>query len=125
VRVDGEPDIHYTILRNKSYRSLSSLLDSGDNSQRDPENDTYTVIRGFSGSYPNFFLVVDLEQLEEAMYEFRTVRSLEDYQKLVAKYGIRRTNPEFWEHSDWFHKKYAEQRPLEWGAFDLNRYGNF
>ena len=125
VRVEGEPDIHYTILRNKSYNNLGSLLADGDSLNRDPANDTHTVIRGFSGAYPSFFLTVDYEDLETLLGYLGAITSLEEYQKFVARYGIRRTDQRFWDYSDWFHKKYAEEKPLEYGAFDLNRYGNY
>ena len=125
VMVDGGPDIHYTILRNKMYNNLSSLLESGATQSRDPVNDSYTVLRGFSGAYPNFFLAIPLDELEEAMDLLVEVTSLEGYQQFIARWGVRRTNPEFWEHSDWFHEQYAIQQPLEYGAFDLNRYGNY
>jgi hypothetical protein len=125
VRVEGEEDIHYTILRNKSFTNLGGILDDGDSMNRDPTNDTYSVIRGFSGAYPNFFLAVDYEDLETFLGYFGAITSLEQYQEFIARYGIRRTNHKFWDYSDWFHEKYAEEHPLEYGAFDLNRYGNF
>ena len=92
---------------------------------RDPVNDTYTVIRGFSGSYPNFFLSVPFNELEQHIEEFASINSLKNYQKFIARYGVRRTNPDFWEQSDWFHAQYRAQQPLEYGSFDLNRYGNY
>jgi hypothetical protein len=125
ITVDDEPDIHYTILRNKSYNNLSSLLEDGESQQRDPATDTYTIIRGFSGSYPNFFIVVPFAELEAVIDEFTAVNNLEGYQKFVAKYGVRRTNGDFWNHADWFYERYREEQPLEYGAFDLNRYGNY
>ena len=125
VRMEGESDIHYTILRNKSYTNLGSLLDKGNASNRDPSKDTYTIIRGFSGSYPNFFLVVDYKDLKEFTENFESVTNLDEYQEFIARYGIRRTNQDFWMHSDWFQQRYAEEKPLEYGAFDLNRYGNY
>jgi hypothetical protein len=125
VLMGDEPDIHYTLLRNKSYKSLNSLLSMGDPQARDPANDTYTVLRDFSGSYPNFYMVVPYEQLEDAMEEFSTVDTLDGYQTMMAKYGIRRTNRRFWENADWFQQQYAEEQPVEAGILDLNRYGNF
>jgi hypothetical protein len=112
-------------LRNKSYTNLGGILADGDSMNRDPTNDTYSVIRGFSGAYPNFFLAVDYEDLETFLGYFGAITSLEQYQEFIARYGIRRTNHKFWDYSDWFHEKYAEEQPLEYGVFDLNRYGNY
>ncbi|MGI9291847.1 MAG: fatty acid cis/trans isomerase [Gammaproteobacteria bacterium] len=125
VLMDDEPDINYTILRNKSYTNLTSFLGDGDGVNRDPVNDTYTILRQFSGSYPNFFLVVPFDELEGAVEEMNTIVSLDEYQSLVARYGVRRTNTDFWEHSDWFNDRYAEEQPIEHGVLDLLRYGNY
>jgi hypothetical protein len=124
VEVDGEPDIPYTLLINKSYQSLSSFLGSGDSQERDPENDTISILRRLSGSYPNFFLIVKFDELEDFTAEISDDTTVEDYQLFIAKFGIRRTDDEFWKHSDWFQQQYAEQEPVEAGVLDLNRYSN-
>lgn len=124
VVVKGAPDIPYTLIVNKSYQNLTSLLDDGNSQSRAPENDTMTLLRGISGSYPNFFLVVPFEELSQFVDAAMSSISIESYQLFVAKYGIRRTNDNFWEHSDWFQKQYAELEPVESGILDLNRYGN-
>jgi len=124
VEVEGEPDIPYTLLINKSYQNLSSLLGAGDSLERDPKNDTTSILRRISGSYPNFFLIVKFDELEEFTAEISGDTTVEDYQLFIAKYGIRRTNDQFWKHSDWFQQQYAEQEPVEGGVLDLNRYSN-
>ncbi len=42
----------------------------------------------------------------------------------MARYGLRRTDPEFGVVSDWFNDKYARDQPVLSGLFDLNRYEN-
>ena len=125
VQVDGEEDIHYSLMVNKSYKHVSSLLGNEADDLRDQENDTLTVVRGFSGSYPNVFIVVPFERLEEFIEDTMAEKDLVGYQQFVAKYAIRRTTESFWEHSDWFQKKYAETMPVEAGVLDLNRYSQY
>jgi hypothetical protein len=122
VEVDGEPDIPYMLIVNKSYQSLSGLLADGASQARDRDNDTLTVLRGFSGSYPNFFLVVPHAQLEDFVDRALNIDSAEDFRLFSSRYGIRRTNEHFWEHSDWFQQSFAEYAPVESGVLDMYRY---
>ena len=125
VQLDSEDDVHYTILRNKSYDNLTSLLEPGDTPARDAGSDTFTVLRGFSGSYPNFFLSAQHDELPQMLEQFMAIDSIEQYQKFIARFGVRRTQPDFWAMSDWFHARYRAEQPVEYGVFDLNRYGNY
>jgi hypothetical protein len=120
-----ETDLAYTLIRNKAYLSVTSLLaDERKRDQRDYEHDTLTVIEGLEGSYPNFFFVVAPEELEAFSDHYITIRTVDDYERFVGTYGIRRTSDRFWETADWFQDKYAEQEPIQSGLFDLNRYAN-
>jgi hypothetical protein len=51
---------------------------------------------------------------------FATIRNYDDYEKFVNQYGVRRTNPEFWELVDWFLEEQARNKPILSGLFDLN-----
>lgn len=124
VLTDGEDDLAYTLIRNKSYRSLNSILEQADDADRDLASDTLTLVRGFSGNYPNFFFVVPQARLEEFVSDASSIRNIDEYHAFVGRFGVRRTNPEFWKYADWFHARYAKEKPLEAGIFDLNRYAN-
>jgi len=124
VETEDEADIAYTLIYNKAYANLSSLLEDGESQKRDPSQDTMTLLRGFSGAYPNLFFVVSFDELQNFVAHAESVVTIDDYHEFVATYGIRRTNSRFWAHSDWFHDRFAELEPLEWGILDLNRYGN-
>jgi hypothetical protein len=119
---EGQRDLAYTLIRNKAYTNISSMLASVD--QRDRSKDTLTVVKGLEGSYPNFFFVVDRHDLENFVTRFKSIHNRNDYERFVAIYGIRRTNQAFWEHSDWFHDWQAVKEPLTAGIYDLNRYRN-
>ncbi|MBV1959417.1 MAG: fatty acid cis/trans isomerase, partial [Pseudomonadales bacterium] len=124
----GEPlhDLSYTLIRNKAYKTVSSIF--SDEQQRnnllDFEHDTLTVIRGVEGSYPNFFFVVELDEVEQFASQAASIKDRYDYEKFVAIYGVRRTNGAFWEEADWFQKEYLREQPMRAGILDLNRYMN-
>lgn len=119
---DEQRDLAYTLIRNKAYTNISSMLGSVD--QRDRSKDTLAVVKGLEGSYPNFFFVVNRADIEDFVTRFKAIRHRNDYERFVAVYGIRRTNQAFWEHSDWFHAWQAVKEPLTAGIYDLNRYRN-
>jgi hypothetical protein len=125
VRTGGaEADLAYTLVLNKSYKHVTSILkDETHRDEADEASDTLTVADWLLGSYPNIFFVVDLEDIEAFAQRYLTIHDRDDYEQFVALYGVRRTNTEFWEMADWFHAQYAREELLS-GLFDLNRYQN-
>jgi len=120
-----ETDLAYTLIRNKAYLSVTSLLaDESKRDNRDYVHDTLTVVRGLEGSYPNFFFEVEPDELEDFTNRLINIKTLDDYERFAGIYGIRRTNDSFWETADWFQDEYAKQLPVRSGLFDLNRYAN-
>jgi hypothetical protein len=127
VMMGGKPeqDLAYTMINNKAYKSVSSMFEGeklGD--RRDYEYDTQTVVRWLEGSYPNFFYVVELEDIEHFVEEYGAIANREAYEAFVARYGLRRTSENFWKHADWFNQQYAREQPRLSGIYDLNRYQN-
>ena len=120
----GEPqgDLVYTLLMNKALSNVSTVLREG--SRRIPENDTVTVFPGFIGSYPNLFFNVDKEQLGEFVDLIRNSNTDADSGLLYTKVGVRRSNPEIWQHLDWFNSQHKKYRGLKAGLFDMDRYQN-
>jgi hypothetical protein len=127
VRMGGKPedDLAYTMISNKAYKSVTSLFANERLiDRRDYEEDTLTVVRWLEGSYPNFFYVVALEDIESFIEEYNALSDREEYEAFVARYGLRRTSEDFWKHADWFSRQYARQEPMLSGIHDLNRYQN-
>jgi hypothetical protein len=89
-----------------------------------PENDTITVYPGFIGSYPNFYFSVEKEQLVEFVNMIRYAKTEIDLEQLYSKFGVRRTNTEFWQNTDWFNQQHKKYRGLNAGLLDLSRYEN-
>ncbi len=127
VKMGGKPedDLAYTMISNKSYKSVTSMF-ANENlvDRRDYKKDTQTVVRWLEGSYPNFFYVVALDDIERFVEEYNAMTNRQEYEAFVAHYGQRRTSEDFWEHADWFKKQYAREQPVLSGLFDLNRYQN-
>lgn len=127
VLMGGSPehDRAYTLIYNKAYKSVSSFLQSETLTEgRDYQFDTQTILPWLEGSYPNFFYVVRLEEIEEFVEQYNAISNREEYEDLVMRFGIRRTNEDFWLHADWFNQQYLREQPVLSGIFDLNRYQN-
>jgi hypothetical protein len=127
VKMGGKPeqDLAYTMISNKAYKSVSSMF-AGEKlgERRDYKYDTQTVVRWLEGSYPDFFYVVELDDIERFVEEYNALENRQQYEAFVARYGLRRTSEDFWMHADWFNAKYAQEQPRLSGIYDLNRYQN-
>jgi hypothetical protein len=121
----GEPDLAHSLIRNKAYKNVTTFL--ADARQRDAEDiagDTLTVLDWLEGAYPNFFFAVDLADIDAFVEQYAGIRGVGDYERFVGRYGVRRTNPKFWDTADWFQQQYTREKPRLSGLFDLNRYDN-
>lgn len=122
---DGQNDVAYTLLADKSYQNVSSMFAEerlGD--RRDYARDRQTVLPWLESAYPNFFYVVAAADVPRFVSSYKAIASREDYERFIAHFGVRRTNPRFWAISDWFNAHALRERPELAGLFDLNRYEN-
>ncbi len=123
VEISGQAGTHYvTLVRNNAHLNITSLF--GEQERRVPEEDTLSVIPGFIGAYPNAFLVVDESDLEIFANTISSMRNESDYERLLDKFGVRRTSAEFWQQSDAFHAAFEQNAPVEYGLFDFGRLEN-
>lgn len=84
--------------------------------------DNIDFIKGFVGSYPNYFFVVDKKDLPDFFDLIEHYDKSPVYMQKFMKYGVGRGDKEFWQVYDWFVKRFYEDKPHEAGLFDLNRY---
>ncbi len=118
-----QDDMAYTLIRNKAYKNVTSFLaDEKERDRSDIDKDSMTVLKWLEGSYPNLFFSVALSELDAFANHCATISDHDDYERLVDKYGVRRTNPLFWEIADWFQDEYVRKKGVSSGLFDLNRY---
>ena len=123
VRVDtgaDSEDLAYTIIRNKALSNNSMLFEEG--RRRVLEDDTLTVIKGYTGSYPNAFSRIPLEEIETRIDTYLGIRNKLDYYNYAKQHVIQRNSPSFWEESDWHYQTYLKRQPVEAGLFDMYRY---
>jgi len=112
----------YSLVNNKALENVSLML--LESLRRLPEEDTLTVVPGIVGSYPNFFFDVPKDRLKDFVSRILTLKSPEDFSRIVESYGVRRTRPDFWNFSDFFNRSYLEEAPVSSGLLDLSRYEN-
>ena len=112
----------YTILSNKAHANITSLF--REEKYRLPKEDTLTVAYGVVGDYPNAFFHVSELALPDFVAQVRALRTESDYQSLKTAYGIRRSAPNFWAHSDMVHSLYEQQQPDMAGWLDYSRIEN-
>ena len=89
-----------------------------------PDEDTISVVPGFIGSYPDAYCVVNEHALRVLVNRIVHLSSEDSYRSLVDRFGVRRTSPEFWSHSDKVLKAHHAANPLENGLLDYNRLEN-
>ena len=115
-------DQYVTLVSNSAHLNITSMF--GESKERLPEEDTLDVIPGFLGSYPNAFYQVDVSKLTEFVSAISQLQTEQDYSRLLDRFGIRRTNPEFWHTSDVFHLAYRQKYPVTSGILDFGRLEN-
>lgn len=122
--VTGLPggDRQYTLIHDDARTNISTLLREA--KTRLPAEDTVTLVEGFLGAYPNAFHVVAAKDLGAYADAISGIGDEAAYAKLMDRFGIRRTDPRFWPHSDALLAGYRRSAPVEAGVFDLNRYEN-
>ena len=115
-----DKDLAYTVIRNKALSNNSFMF--GEERRRIVEDDTLTVLKGHVGGYPNSFIRVPLDELEEFVEAFLKIRDELSYYIVASKYANRRTSPNFWKEADWHYQKYLKDEPVEAGLFDMYRF---
>ncbi|HXC50970.1 MAG TPA: fatty acid cis/trans isomerase [Candidatus Limnocylindrales bacterium] len=118
---DGAAE-HYSLLHNSAHNNISTLFREA--AERLPAEDTVTVVSGFLGAYPNAFQNMPASEFPAYVEAISKLSSEADYSATMAKYGVRRTDPRFWAHSDALHAAYRKMAPIEAGIFDYGRYEN-
>jgi hypothetical protein len=94
----------------------------GEEKRLDASKDTIEFVPGSVGSYPNYFMVVEAEELPDFFDMLENFDGSEAYQAKLDKFGVNRSDPGFWETYDWFQGRLDEADPLQAGLYDLNRY---
>lgn len=113
----------FTLIRNSGHSNISSLL--LEDRYLLPEEDYLTIVPGIIGSYPGALFKVNEIDLMKFINQISSLEDEDDYSDLMGRFGIRRSNRNFWQHSDNLHTWYSDNQPLESGLLDYNRLENY
>jgi hypothetical protein len=118
--IRGAPDQVFTLIHNVDRNNVAMPLLK--QAQGRPRLDSVTLVPGIVGAYPNAIWVVKDSELPALARRLATLNGNAAYLRLEREVAISRTNPKFWQHSDWLHNIYREREPIGWGVLDFSRY---
>ena len=116
---DGKETV-ISIVINRWHNNVAYLF--GEGGALDSSRDRADFIKGFIGSYPNYFFDVHQSELPDFFDLLMNIKNTPEDLKRFEKYGINRANNEFWGKYDWFQERFNKDQPVTSGLFDLNRY---
>ncbi len=120
VKVDGGEDVVISAVIHRWHDNVTFLF--GEKKALDPTRDSADFFAGFVGSYPNYFFVVNSYDMKEFAEILRNYRGTREDMLRLGRFGVNRSDDNFWEVFDWFQERFLESDPLTAGFFDLNRY---
>ena len=120
-RADGKREV-YSLLRNRAHSNVAFM--TGESLRYQPGLDTVTVYPGVLTSYPNFMFNLKASEVPAFVTAMERVRDQAAFDKVVERWGIRRSHPEFWRYFHDLSAYIRETEPVEAGVLDMNRYRN-
>jgi hypothetical protein len=120
VSSDGGRTRLYSLIHNREHTSVSWML--GEDQRLAPQEDTLTVREGVLGAYPNMFFVVPESDADAFAGTVANLKSAADYERLVDRFGVRRSNETFWSVFDEINGAHLAADPVRSGTLDLTRY---
>ncbi|MCE0464498.1 fatty acid cis/trans isomerase [Pseudomonas uvaldensis] len=112
----------YSLLRNRAHSNVAFLL--GEAMRYQPGLDTLTVSPGVLSSYPNFMFNIPAGQVPAFVDAMEKAEDSQAFERIVERWGIRRSHPQFWQYFHDLSRYIQETEPLEAGVLDMNRYQN-
>ncbi len=120
IKMENNKDLIYSMVANRWHDNVTFMFN--ESNRLNPEYDKIDFIEGFIGSYPNYFFVVEQKDLNDFFDLLGNYQDTKKYKNKLHKYGVNRSDKDFWKVYDWFQKKFYESDRLNSGLFDLNRY---
>ncbi|MHA6637105.1 fatty acid cis/trans isomerase [Stutzerimonas frequens] len=112
----------YSLLRNRAHSNVAFMF--GESLRWQPRLDTLTVYPGILSSYPNFLFSLPASEVPAFAAAMEQVRNRGDFERVVERWGIRRSHPLFWSYFNDLTRYLEQVEPLEAGVLDMNRYEN-
>jgi len=120
VRSEGDRTKLYSLVHNREHSNVSWML--GEEERFAPREDTLTARVGVLGAYPNMFFVVPETDADAFASAIAGLKSAADYERLVDRFGVRRSNEKFWSVFDEINRSHLADEPVRSGTLDLTRY---
>ena len=83
-----------------------------------------TIVPGIVSAYPAAFYRVSEFRLSDFTDHVANLKNEKNYEALMDHFGIRRTYPKFWRHSDEIHQWFEQHDAIDYGLLDYNRLEN-
>jgi hypothetical protein len=112
----------FTVIHNDGHTNVASMF--GEQKRRIPEEDTLTVVPGFLGAYPNAFFKVEHADLPRFIDAVTRLANEPTFGNLMGRYGVRRSDPGFWSHSDLIFGQVESLDYPDRGVLDYSRIEN-
>lgn len=112
----------YTMLRNRAHSNVAYM--AAESLRYQPDKDTLTIYPGVLTSYPNFAFNIPATEVTEFSVAMQAVNRREDFDKIVQRWGVRRTHPDFWQLFHDYSAYIREHEAVEAAILDMNRYQN-
>jgi hypothetical protein len=110
----------YSLVHNREHTNVSWMLN--EDQRLAPKEDTLSIHAGVLGAYPNMFFVVSDGDADAFARAVARLKSTADYERLVDRFGIRRSNEKFWSVFDTINAAHLADNPVRAGVLDLTRY---
>ncbi|RYZ63483.1 MAG: hypothetical protein EOP08_10845, partial [Proteobacteria bacterium] len=110
---------NFTILRDSAHTNVDELFREDD--RRVPAEDMLAVVPGFLGAYPNALFDLQAADLPAFVEAVTKLTDEATYRALRTRYGMLRSSPKFWEHSDHLAADRRADEPIYGGLFDFSR----
>ena len=115
-------DRFVTIVKDLVHLNMSSMFN--EEARIAADETRITLLDGIAGAYPNAFFTVPAGEAEVFIQQVRQMQSETDYEQLVDRFGVRRTDDIFWAVNDSVHAGLKAQSSVKYGVLDLSRYEN-
>ncbi len=109
-----------SIVINRWHDNVTFLF--GEKKALNSSQDQANFIKGFVGSYPNYFIDLKQEELPGFFDLLTNFDGSPEHLERFDHYGVNRGDDDFWEIYDWFQERFNRENPVRSGLFDLNRY---
>lgn len=120
VKESGGASQVYSIAHNREHDNVSWIM--GEKLRLAPREDTLTIREGILGAYANMLFVIEEKNAADFAQMVARIRSASDFERLVDRYGVRRTSDRFWQVFDEINAIALENEPIQRGRLDLTRY---